>query len=78
MSRRTEKMAEAAAAEANRAAMEPVAEPIAESVEKPSTDASEAGRVLRAQRDKSAEPPRPRHEENPRNKIYKEIVESRL
>jgi hypothetical protein len=77
MSRRTEKMAEAAAAEANRAAMEPVAEPIAESVEKPSTDASEAGRVLRAQRDKP-EPPKPRHEENPRNKIYKEIVESRL
>jgi hypothetical protein len=72
MSRRTDKMAEAAAAEANQAAVEPVSEPI--------NPASEAGRVLRAQRDKPVEKPEPvtpRHEQNPRNKIYAELVESR-
>jgi hypothetical protein len=73
MSRRTDKMAEAAAAEANQAAIEPVSEPV--------NPASEAGRVLRAQRDKPVEKPAeavtPRHEQNPRNKIYAELVESR-
>jgi hypothetical protein len=71
MSRRTDKMAEAAAAEANQAAVEP-SEPV--------NPASEAGRVLRAQRDKPVEKPEPvtpRHEQNPRNKIYAELVESR-
>jgi hypothetical protein len=72
MSRRTDKMASEAAAEANQAAVEPVSEPI--------NPASEAGRVLRAQRDKPVEKPEPvtpRHEQNPRNKIYAELVESR-